>query len=364
MRFYSLAALTAACAAQANSQPSFITIGDLPGGFHNSIAGGTSQDGSVVTGYSYSSNGLSGFRWTLNDGMTMLPTIFNTGSYSGSKVSPSGAIIIGTDGGLGAVWSDSLGAVSIGDVPGGAERSFLYAVNDAGFAVGQGSHDRNEFNAPLYRAIKWTPEGGLETLPLPGGDSDLATNSRAWSVLDDGRVFGQSASGAWLYSESTGFEMLEGAEYMTRSNSDGTFFGGTYGPGGSKPVYWTREEGLRFLPLMDGHDGGNFFGMSDDGSVIVGVSFGPSSVGQVIWLNQSEPIRIVDFAASLGLDMEGWVVTNVIDVSADGSTIVGSARHTSWETGRSEGFVLTIPAPGAGVVVLAGGAMAIRRRRA
>ena len=293
--------------------------------------------------------------------MTRLPAILDSGSYSGVSFSPSGEIIIGRDGGLGAVWSDDLGAVSVGDVPGGADRSFVYSVNDSGLAVGKASHAFNQFNAPLYRAVRWTPGAGLETLPLPNA-GDLDSSSTAWSVLDDERIFGVSASGAWLYSETTGFQMLEDAEQMSRANSDGTFFLGTASNnpinGYDSPAYWTPDQGLVHLPLSANDDFGLAFGMSDDGSVIVG----QLQAHQYIWIDQGQPMLISDYAASLGLDMDGWFIANVYGVSADGSTIVGGARHASWEAGRVEGFVLTIPSP-ASASVFAFGLIACRRRR-
>ena len=147
---------------------------------------------------------------------------------------------------------------------------------------------------------------------------------------------------------------------MTYSTSDGSMLSGTAINNASWPAYWTREEGLTFLPLLEANDiGGSMLGMSDDGAVMVGVSMSTP----VVWLNQGAPVTVADYAESFGLDMTGWIILNMGQVSADGSTIVGTARHESWASGHVEGFVLTIPAPGAGVVVLAAGVLGLRRRR-
>lgn len=291
----------------------------------------------------------------------------NTNEYVPYATSPSGSIVTGTHGSgggpVGFVWSSTLGTISIGDLPGGNRNSYLSTISSDFQGVGASSYAFSTTGAGLFRAIKWSPERGIETLPLPGA-TDLHFNSSARALLPDGRVFGQSASGAWLYSESDGsYEMLEGAEAMTRVSPDGTFFAGEASLGGARAAYWTREEGLTYLPLMDEHFFSNFRGMSDDGTVIVGTSVGQMGGEQVLWLDRGEPVRVIDFATDLGLDMDGWRIINVGSVSADGSTIVGTARHESWASGHVEGFVLTIPAPGAGAVMLAAGAMAIRRRK-
>lgn len=184
-------------------------------------------------------------------------------------------------------------------------------------------------------------------------------------MLSDGRIFGKSASGTWLYTSDTGsFEMLEGAEAMSRVSADGAFFAGeaTIG-GGARAAYWTRDGGLAALPLLTEDDiFSNLRGMSDDGSVMVGRSVGTFGGENVLWIDQKAPIPITDFATSLGIDMTGWRITAVSGVSGDGSTIVGTARHESWESGHLEGFVLTIPAPGS-ASILGAALVAFRRRR-
>lgn len=94
--------------------------------------------------------------------------------------------------------------------------------------------------------------------------------------------------------------------------------------------------------------------MNDDGSVIVG----KLKSKEVIWINQEKPILIEDFATSIGVDMTGWNILGIWDISGDGSTIVGQARYQ----GRVEGFVLTIPTP-ASAIPLTLALFATRRNR-
>lgn len=245
--------------------------------------------------------------------------------------------------------------VSIGDLPGGRRDSYLTTITETGYGVGASSMSID--GGPAFgRAISWSPQGGMQLLPLPSPD-DEGISSSARQLLPDGRIFGQSASGAWLYSETDGFEMLDGARHMNFASDDGSIFSGTSLATGTNPGYWTRENGLQHLPLLGDHFFGNVLGMSADGSVIVGTSQGVPTV----WVDQGEAIEFTDYAESFGLDMTGWSILSARQVSADGTTIVGTARHESWQ-GHVEGFVLTIPAP-ASAGVLGVVLVVFRRRR-
>lgn len=289
-----------------------------------------------------------------------MPVLPNTSDYLPTHTSPSGSLITGThgsDGGpVGFVWSESLGMVSIGDLPGGRRDSYLTTITETGFSVGASSTAIDDGSA-YFRAISWSPQGGMQLLPLPS-PNDEGISSSARQLLPDGRIFGQSASGAWLYSESEGFEMLDGARHMNFASDDGSIFSGTSLATGTNPAYWTRENGLQHLSLLGDHFFGNVLGMSADGSVIVGTSQGV----ECVWIDQGEAIELVDYAESFGLDMTGWSILNMGQVSADGTTIVGTARHASWESGRVEGFVLTIPTP-ASTIPLTFALFANRRNR-
>lgn len=348
----------------ANAQPSFVTVGTFA--TQQSVVShsyGVSGDGGTVVGFSNSMSGRDAFRWTVSGGLVPIPRIPNTSNYYAFDASTTGDFVLGQYGQNGFVWSEVLGTVAVGDLPGGTVQSIMISIADTGKAVGYSSFGFAPNGSPLNRAILWKPSGGLEALPLPA-QGDLNFNSQANAVLPDGRIFGQSASGAWLYSETNNnFEMLDGAEAMTYISPDGAFFGGNDVLNNSpRAAYWTREGGTAFLPLMDGHLYSGLRGMSDDGSVMVGQSFGQSGGEYVVWLDQGYPMTVADYASNFGLDMSQWDILNVSSVSADGTTIVGTARHASWEGSRQEGFVLTIPAP-ASVAPVALTILALRRRR-
>jgi probable HAF family extracellular repeat protein len=116
------AALSGASVAQ--SAPTFMGLGDLPGGSFSSQALGVSADGSVVIGAGSSASGTEAFRWTSGGGM-----------------------------------------VGLGDLPGGPYFSLPYGVSaDGSVVVGRG------FSASGIEAFRWTSGGGMVGLgDFPGG---------------------------------------------------------------------------------------------------------------------------------------------------------------------------------------------------
>ncbi len=347
------------------AQASFVTIGDLPGGFHTSYARGVSSDGSVVTGLSYATGGALAFRWDQESGMEALPVLPGTAGYQGGTVSPNGKYITGThgfpsqQGQNGFVWSEETGTVSIGSLPGGRNMSSLGGITDEGVSVGWSDFDLTPTGYSLYRAVKWTPQGGLEELPLPS-PTDIQYQSWASYILDDGRIFGSSNSGKWLYSEKTGFEMLPVSSYMNTINPSGDFMIGTMldstSPIPHRARYWTPDTGeVPLAPYGDDYASRALF-MSDDGSIIIG----QGTQGWQVWLDQGSPVLFDDFVAGLGVDLDGWNMNFVYGISGDGSKIYGSAIGS---TGNNiEGFVLSIPAPSS-ASVLVPGVLAFRRKR-
>jgi probable HAF family extracellular repeat protein len=75
---------------------SFQGLGDLPGGYYDSVAIGVSADGSVVVGISSSNLSSQAFRWTKSTGMVNLGALPGGSSFShASDISNNGSIIVG-----------------------------------------------------------------------------------------------------------------------------------------------------------------------------------------------------------------------------------------------------------------------------
>ncbi len=354
-------ALTTCSAA---AQPSIISIGSPPGAA-SSAAFRVSPDGQYVVGDSFVGGDIVPFVWSRKDGLKTIEVPTTGYNYTGGTISFDGRFVTGTyslDGGLGSagyVWSQETGVIQLGSLPGGNMSTGVgFVGNTSDFAIGSSTVGYTTTGHNLFRPVKWTFDGGLEELPLPM-TSDTEFSSYASYVLNDGRILISANSGKWLWSENTGFNILPGAsEGMRMISSDGNFMAGEAvgNPvsGFTTPAYWTKDSGVVHLPILEPNDFGQLYGMNDDGSVIVG----KLKSKEVIWINQEKPILIEDFATSIGVDMTGWNILGIWDISGDGSTIVGQARYQ----GRVEGFVLTIPTP-ASAIPLTLALFATRRNR-
>ncbi|MEL7483490.1 MAG: hypothetical protein AAFN41_03960 [Planctomycetota bacterium] len=297
--------------------------------------------------------------------MEVLPGLPDGSFYDAVDISPSGKYVVGrytnsvASGALSYIWSPADGMTSIGPLPGQGTPTRINAVSDAGVAVGASSIGRTGTGVSLNRAVRWSDAGGLEMLPMPS-PADESQQSNAFDVLADGRIFGESASGRWLYSEATGFEMFSPEASLERINSDGTFLAGNDRDGeiyDIRAAYWTEDSGRKFLdPFIDNGERYGINGMSDDGSVIIGEQ---NTVGFLIWIDLGPPVRFEDYLESLNIDLEGRSILRLTGVSADGSTIIGVAGEPGV---GSIAFAVVIPAPGTLPVALVG-VLALRRRR-
>lgn len=358
-----------------HSQVGIFTIGDLPGDNTISHASDVSANGSVVIGNGVpAGGGTASFRWTADVGMIEIPGVPGGSFYESTNLSPSGNYVVGRytrpggGGTLSYIWSESAGTVPLGDLSGGAEYTLVSAVSDAGVAVGSSTIGVTSTGARLNRAAIWTMSGGIEALPLPH-PNDENSQSTALDILADGRIFGQSASGSWLYSVDDGFEYLPVGSYLQNINSDASFMLGAKSvPGELFPLratYWTPDTGeVELAPYSPDQNYGAGF-MSDDGSIIIGSQ---QDVGLLVWIDQGSPVLFEDYVRSVGVDLDGWTITSVADISADGTTIVGTAYHEDWFSGggppvRLEAFVMTIPAPSTFLAFAAIGGLLSRRHR-
>ena len=332
------------------SGQSIQSLGDFPGGFPISRANAISADGSTAVGTSSSAVQVFPFRWTDAGGFEAVEPLPGSIDYSILTVSETGRYIAGNNQLLdnlgdrvGYVWSEASGPVSIGALPTGSGRSTINSVAESGLAVGSSAFAFTPTGFDINRAVSWTQEGGLLALPLPE-PSDIEFNSLALRVLDDDGIIVRAESGTWVYEPDGSYRELPGADNMTRFNSQATFMIGNINtPFGPRGVYWTPETGERELAVPSYVQAFSALAMSDDGSIVYGTADG---LGRVLWINQSDPVTIQDYFAGFGVNLDGWNILGISGISDDGTRFVGDATRDDWESGRSEGFLITIaPCP-------------------
>lgn len=149
----------------------FVPLGDLSGGYFNSVAIDVSANGSVVVGVAESSSGSEAFRWTGAGGMVGLGDLPGGSFYSfASGVSADGSVVVGesqsASGREAFRWTGSM--VGLGDLSGGGFFSRASGVSaDGSVVVGEGLSDAS---SPAPKAFRWTVGGGMTGLgDLPGG---------------------------------------------------------------------------------------------------------------------------------------------------------------------------------------------------
>ena len=144
---------------------------------------------------------------------------------------------------------------------------------------------------------------------------------------------------------------------------------------------WTAATGLETLPSREegttatlgevafrfGGTGMRTVVVSDDGSTVAGrseqVRNGPSSSDTaVVWddIHGTQALKLR--LAMLGIDLDGWQLTEVVDISADGRTLFGNGINPD---GVAVGFLAVIPEPGTATLISLGlMGLAIRPRKA
>lgn len=293
-----------------------VSLGALPGSSGFDIANATSADGSVVVGRSRN----QAFRWTATGGMVGLGTLGGPDPESSANdVSDDGTVIVGTS--LSRPpneliqeafrWTGGV-MTGLGDLAGGESQSQGSGVSaDGSVTVGVGN--RATSNGSRAQAVRWQGTGSPQGLAfLPGGDNGLGISNARAASADGTLIVGTGISNG-----------PQGLSYQA------TLWNGT------------SPQGLGWLP------GSPFLSvatsLSADGSVVVGYT----DAGAFLWtadagMRSLEDILVNDY----GLDLQGVSVTDALDISADGTVVVGIGNNGTSQVGwravlvEQEGFVV------------------------
>ncbi|MCX5688421.1 MAG: HAF repeat/PEP-CTERM domain-containing protein, partial [Planctomycetota bacterium] len=278
-------------AGSAMAQPSFRTMGDLPGGNFYSIAQGVSADGRVVVGYSLS----------------------------------------GTSQGEAVTWINGV-LTSIGDLPGGTIGGNAIAINaDGSVIAGLGN------GANGNEACRWTNAANPTGLggTFPGGlyGSQVNGSNLSGSILVGSYANGLNTGAACRWDNGI-LSPLPFAgpsavtfDYATAiSADDSTIVGSCQTSAGDYVACQVRNGAFSILAdIATGLNDGEANAVNANGTIVVGR--GNSRISNV---NRTIAVR---WNNGVGQDLGdlpgGLILANALAVSADGNTVVGYSSATS-----------------------------------
>jgi probable HAF family extracellular repeat protein len=330
---------------------------------------------------------------------------------------PTGAVVVGESSITGfdyrAFRTTGTGALQdLGSLPGlGPTARALDVSADGSVVVGDSGFGPN---VNYTRAFRWTAAGGMVDLGHPSGRATDVAVARAVSA--DGRVVvGQAdsdtGSQAFRWTLEGGMVGLgSGANGFSTANgvsADGTVVvGGTQTASGNSHMFrWTAPSGMVLLPELAGTIVSLPQDVSADGSTVVGIAvmrFG--SFGEPFRWTESKGMELLhtapdgfkeiaravsgdgnvvvgraDFGAfvwdpkngirslktvlvdeyGLGDALDGWSLDTAEDISADGTTIVGSATDASRQF---QAYRVVLPEPVAAGLLAPWLVLLLRRR--
>jgi uncharacterized membrane protein len=351
--------------------PSFTMIGHpFPSG--GSLLYGLSADGRTAAGYSVNNTGPArpGLRWSVDSGRTDfgfepgLPAATISQGLSGD-----GSTVVGYTRGPSAAsdsprtafrWSGSGTFQSLGTMP-GYTHSFATGVSNDGSIIA-GHVSAGIGVAP--RAFRWTQGTGIQYI---GSEFTQANAiSRNGNVIVGEFDVNSGNNKGYFWTQATGMQPLASLDGSIGSYARGVSADGSYIVGvrttsnDSLPTLWHNN-----VPMDLGTPPGVFdispLAVSDDGSVVVGQYTPEGGTFASVWTAATGFMSLRDYLTANGVTIPaGVLLQDCRGVSADGRTFVGS---TFGPAGIVEGYVATIPAPGALSIVALSLLAAGRRRR-
>jgi len=370
----------------------FEGLGHLPA-CPSTSAAAVSADGAVVVGnaliahpgedgtayYSYEA-----FRWTRSGGMAGLGALGDRNESRATGVSADGAVVVGTCMSVGPGWAminDEAFRWTVGTMtglgfPSGMSITFAVGVSGDGQAV---IIDSMWDPASTWR---WSPTSPWESLNVQGRATGVSRDGHViigcnytltretiyalrWTERD-GTLFlnllpGQNVAHAHDVSDD-GSVIVGRNYYFTQSSVDPPGQ-----PGPDQAFRWTEALGTVGLGRLPGDNASEALAVSGDGTIVVGWSgmyalMHPlSNKHAFIWTADDGMRDLLEvLRTDYGIDMAGWMLTEAVDISADGRTIVGNGFNPQ---GHEEAWVAVIPEPATLALVAAGLAVAAAGRR-
>ena len=346
-----------ALAGAAAAQPSFRTIGDLPGGQFYSIANGISADGNVVVGYSVSGSpeGLA-IKWI--DGVLTPIGDLPDGMVAGNAIAANadGSVIVGSGNGINGAeaceWYGSIGPIGVG---GTLETAFFGSEASGVDASGRYAVGLYASNFTDSAACMWD-NGTL--IPLPFYGDGIVSFDYATAISSDASTIvgtcvnsrGDSLAAQVRFGEfSVLADFDSGENYCDANavNADGTVVvgnGNTLIGGANRTVAarWVNGAIQNLGDLPGGIVLSNALAVSADGNTIVGYSSAGTGIVAFIWtpstgMQSLQSVLVNQF--NLGGQLGSFTMQKATGISADGLVICGYGQRAN---GATEGFVVNL----------------------
>lgn len=337
--------LATACAAPApDDGPYFRTITVAPG-YDGGLPWSISANGGMVVGQAGVSDKFfvwHAFRWSAEEGMEILGSLWGDLNSEAWAASPSGSVIVGTGeigGGAGEAfrWTAHDGMMALGVLPGGEHFSVARSLSGDGSVVTGFSSV-----SVVSHAFRWTQQTGMVDMgTLPGGMVSLA-----FGISTDGFVIvGRADKQAFRWTQEqgmVGLGDLPGGAFDSRAtavSADGSVVVGWGHSGAGREAFrWTESDGIVGLGFLK-TTYSKAYAVSADGSVVVGEGIAANARHRpFIWTADRGMRNLQDIIrAELGLDLDNFdELVSATGVSADGRTIVGWGYNRD---GRAEGWI-------------------------
>ena len=244
-------------------------------------------------------------------------------------------------------WTQEDGTRYLSDVFGSIPDSYHYLYNpqlralseDGSTIVGTARYSTNPFFSN-NQAFRWSLEDGFQVSSPP---DDFNVNchyrgSAAYDVSGDGSVaVGSNRRNdcreeaiRWTGDTVQGLGFLSGAleSSATAVSADGST---VVGQSGEQAFRWSTSGGMQGLGFLDGgYNKSTVLDVSGDGSVVVGEAWGTDSLFAFIWTAE-EGMRRLDevLVEKYQADLRGWRLESAVAISDDGRIIAGLGRSES-----------------------------------
>jgi uncharacterized membrane protein len=341
---------SATCYAQ-NPEAQFVNLGWFPGANSGNDVSAISGDGTLVVGTAFINGQRHAYTWRASTGLIDQQYRFTMQALTADGARIVGHVAQGIDGPGAGIFEEGVW-IRIPDLltgptvtAHGISPNGLWVVGE--FTINPGS--------PQSKPFRWSQESGPVAVPVPVGTGDGV----AVGVSDDGTIVIGSISNVSIGGVNSAFRWTAGGGFSyldeerlrdaVDSSNDCSIIVANGQPTVGVHTFCLWSNGIeQFIPIP-------FFAReltakacTADGRVVVGTYRDRDSsnrTGAFIWDAVHGVRDLQQVLVALGLNLAGTQLTDGIDITPNGLTIVGRARYNNGQVGGS--WIARLPGPGA-----------------